>query len=80
MFILFDPPESKRIYDQFQKKKGYQVPPIVPFWRWLGRGRRSLASTISANKESKKMKNRHGKYPLKDDLICDFLMIAVTFI
>jgi len=40
----------------------------------LGGRKRSLASTISANKESKKMKNRHGKYPLLDDLICDFIM------
>jgi len=27
----------------------------------------------TANKESKKKKNRHGKYPLLDDLNCDFI-------
>jgi len=61
--------KAGEFYDQFKKKKGNQIPPIDTFRRWLGGGKRSLASTISANKESKKMKNRHGKYPLLDDLI-----------
>jgi len=65
---------AEEFCDQFKKKKGYQIPPIDTFRRWLRGGKISLASTITANKESKKKKkNRHGKYPLLDDLICDFI-------
>ena len=66
--------KAGEFYDQFKKKKGYQIPPIDTFRRWLGGGKRSLKSTNLENKDSKRMKNRHGKYPLLDDLICEFVM------
>ena len=66
--------KAGEFYDQFKKKKGYQIPPIDTFRRWLGGGKRSLESTNLENKDSKRMKNRHGKYPLLDDLICEFVM------
>jgi len=45
--------KAGEFYDHFKKKKGYQIPPIDILRRWLGGGKRSLATTISANKGSK---------------------------
>jgi len=73
MFITRSTLKAGEFYDQFKKKKRYLIPLIDTFRRWLGGGKRSLTSMITANKESKKekKKNRHDRYSLLDDLICD---------
>ena len=54
-------------------KKGYTIPPVDTFRRWLGGDKRGLANTIGSNKTSKNKKGKHEKFPELDYLVCDFI-------
>ena len=50
-------------YEKIKNEKGYSIPPVDKFCRWLGGGKRGLANTIESNKTREKKKGKHAKFP-----------------